>query len=146
MCKRPLLKLEQGISIYYRFSGFFQVQLGEILGGWAFCYRRKAQNLAVSSSKVSFFTFSWSGRPILPHVCMAKLFLVIHFALKKLLLTFFNTYLVFILCNWVRRRGDSVAVYGLAAHPLGDRGGLCVAQHGLYNLEKPSLQNFVCAV
>ncbi len=39
-----------------------------------------------------------------------------------------------------------IAAYGLAAHPLGDRGGLCVAQHGLYNLEKPGLQSFFCAV
>ncbi len=46
----------------------------------------------------------------------------------------------------LRRRGDSVAAYRLAAHPLGDRGGLCVAQHGLYNLEKPGLQSFLCAV
>ena len=53
----------------------FQVRLGEILDGWAFCYRRKAQNRAVSSSKVSFFTFLWSGRPILPHVCIAKSFI-----------------------------------------------------------------------
>ncbi len=33
-----------------------------------------------------------------------------------------------------------------AAHPLGDRGGLCVAQHGSYNLEKPGLCSFLCAV
>jgi hypothetical protein len=29
---------------------------------------------------------------------------------------------------------------------LGDRGGLCVAQHGLYNWEKPGLHSFLCAV
>jgi hypothetical protein len=29
---------------------------------------------------------------------------------------------------------------------LGDRVGLCVAQHGLYNWEKPGLHSFLCAV
>ena len=43
--------------------------------------------------------------------------------------------------------GESVAAYGRAAHPLGDRGGLCVAQHGLYNWERPGLYSFfMCRV
>jgi hypothetical protein len=45
-----------------------------------------------------------------------------------------------------RRRGDSVAAYGRAAHPLGDRGDLCIVQHGLHNWEKPGLHSFLCAV
>ena len=40
-----------------------------------------------------------------------------------------------------------VSTYGRAAHPLGDRGGLCVAQHGLYNWERPGLDSFfMCRV
>ena len=42
--------------------------------------------------------------------------------------------------------GGSVVAWRWAAHPLGDRGGLCVAQHGLYNWEKPGLYSFLCSV
>ena len=35
-----------------------------------------------------------------------------------------------------------VAAYGLAAHPLGDRGGLCIAQHGSFNWAKPGLHSY----
>ncbi len=52
----------------------------------------------------------------------------------------------FSLITQARRRGDIVAAYGRAAHPLGDRGGLCIMQHGLYNWEKPGLHSFLSAV
>ncbi len=74
------------------------MQLSEILDGWAFCYRRKAQNRAVPSSKVSFFTFFVVWTSDFARCLYSKIVLFIDFALLKLLLTFFTTYLVFILC------------------------------------------------
>ncbi len=86
------------MTAHYQFGGCFQVQLSEILDCWTFCYRRKAQNRAVSSSKVSFFTFTGSGRPILPHVYIAESFSLLFFEPCELLLTLFKTHLVVILC------------------------------------------------
>ena len=63
---------EYPLSIWW----VFKVQKSGILDGLTFCYRGKIQNPAVSSSKVSFFTFSRSGRPILPYACMKESFCI----------------------------------------------------------------------
>ena len=51
--------IETGVGHKYLLSlqWCFQVQLGEILDGWAFCYRRKAQNRAFPRKKSVFSRF-----------------------------------------------------------------------------------------
>jgi hypothetical protein len=78
--------IETGVEhkYYYRFSGCFQVQLGEILDHLTvghFVTAERPKIVLFPRQKSFFFTFSWSGRPISPHICIAKSFykLILHF-------------------------------------------------------------------
>ncbi len=56
-----------------------------------------------------------------------------------------STYVIFPKSTSIVLLRSSAPLSQLVLHALGDRGGLCVAQHGLYNWKKPGLRSFLCA-
>jgi hypothetical protein len=90
------------------FCGCFQVQLSEILDGWAFCYRRKGPKSCCFLVKSQFLHVLVVWTSDLAPCLYSEIVLFIDFVPLELLLTFFISYLVFILCA-CRMNGPFIA-------------------------------------